>query len=258
MGQVITLNGKSYVAKSIRRYTVDPRGLQQRMTGEHQRSDNGKITSAIYDNWNEMGIGWRKNRRRTGRGVGGMWKSTSETRFAESAYNGLMETTQTHAAPLDHLVRYINFNGDLWGLFEKDYSTATIGIATVGKYAASTPGYALIGGSVEIPQLNGSTVGGQNSGTSQTVTHTVQSTYGNRLVVARVVSSDTGTPAAPSGVTHAGNAMTKLTEQVSAFITSSIWYRVAPTTGSQDVVATWGADQDHDSQRSARHHRWWP
>ena len=247
MGQVITLNGKSYVAKSIRRYTVDPRGLQQRMTGEHQRSDNGKITSAIYDNWNEMGIGWRKNRRRTGRGVGGMWKSTSETRFAESAYNGLMETEQTHAAPLDHLVRYINFNGDLWGIFEKDYSTATIGIVTTGKYAASTPGYALTAGSAEIPQLNGSTAGGQNSGTSQTVSHTVQSTYGNRIVIARIVSGNTGTPAAPSGVTQAGNAMTKLVESVGASIISSIWYRVAPSTGSQDVVATWAESQDRGS-----------
>ena len=247
MGQVITLNGKSYVAKSIRRYTVDPRGLQQRMTGEHQRSDNGKITSAIYDNWNEMGIGWRKNRRRTGRGVGGMWKSTSETRFAESAYNGLMETTQTHAAPLDHLVRYINFNGDLWGVFEKDYATATVALTTVGKYAAATPGYALAGGGAEIPTLNGSTSGKTNTGTTVTVSHTVQSTYGNRLVVARVLGKKTGgSQADPTGVTQAGNAMTKLTSATgNSAVNASIWYRVAPTTGAQDVVVTFGATQNH-------------
>ena len=237
MGQVILLNDKSYVATAIRRYTVDPRGLQQRTTGEHQRSDNGKITSAIYDNWDKTGIGWRKNRRRTGRGVGGMWKSTSETRFAESAYNGLMEAAQTHAGPADHVRRYVNFNGSLFGVFEEEYASGAINTAVTRKFNGGTDTWDDSDTGLN-PTFGADTIG-SGTGTNKTVSHTAQTVNGNRLVVATVAQYDAGGGGlgTVTAATYQSVAMTLLGTVTAGSTKLSIYYLVdPPTTGTFSVT----------------------
>lgn len=225
---VITLGTKNYVVKNIRRYTVDPRGQQTRTTGEYRVSDNGKVTAATFDgDWADMGIFWNKNRRRTGRGVGGIWKSQAETRFHHGIYNGLMETEQTQPSGPSHLKRYLNFNGDLWGLFEEDASASSGTRAGAGKFGATSDdwtGY--------IAPVFESFSLGEGTSATLTVAHTVQSTRGDRIVIAIVTDNSSG---GPSGVTYDGAAMTEVTgsPKANGDISISFFYKLNPSTGSE-------------------------
>lgn len=122
---VVTLNGNNYHATLIKQYTLDPQSPAFRTTGQVQRPDNRKLSFSVYDRHERLGIGWRRMRRSRDdqRGVGGMWKSTSETRFADCVYSGLMEHQETHADPAQHLVRYVPFNGAYVGIFDETYAS---------------------------------------------------------------------------------------------------------------------------------------
>ena len=84
-----------------------------------------------------------------------------------------------------------------------------------------------------------------NTASSTTHSHTC-STADNRLIVVSVSARDAGgSPAAPSGVTYDGDALTKSGDVSSGNVNASIWYRVAPSTGSNNVVVTFG-DSRHE------------
>ena len=81
---------------------------------------------------------------------------------------------------------------------------------------------------------------------SVTLAHTVQSTYGNRMILVWVANHDSGSGAvAPSSVTYAGDACTKIVDETDVNRSTSLWYRVAPDTGNNNVVVTWGSAQNN-------------
>ena len=227
---VITLNSKNYVVKNIRRYTVDPRGQQTRTTGEYRVSDNGKVTAASFDgDWADMGIFWNKNRRRTGRGVGGIWKSQAETRFHHGIYNGLMETEQSHGMG-DHVRRYINFNSDLYALFEDDFSGSSSGAVLAGKFGGTSDDWT--GGG--LPEFIVGATAAMTSSASLTVS--LAATTAATCIIAVVVSNS---GANLTGVTWNGNAMTDEGNN-SNFI--HIYSIIGSDTGTHDVVASFSGD----------------
>lgn len=233
MALTVKIGTKYYRGKIKRRYTVDPRGQQTRTTGEYRVSDNGKITAGIFDGtWADMGLFWNKNRRRTGRGVGGVWKSTSETRFHHSIYNGLMEHEQVQPTIASHVKRYVNFNSDLYGLFEQDYSNSVSTAVFTAKFGATSDDWT--GGTIG---FNASSKGSE-SGTASTLTfaHTVQSTTGNRVLLVYVWAEDDA--GGPSGVTYAGKAMTVAGAVATdgSVHSLSLWQLANPATGANNVI----------------------
>ena len=91
-----------------------------------------------YSGWSK-GIGWRTQDRRSGRGVGAPRDSTWDTRFPVLQL-GLLPEVETHAAPADHLVRYISWGNDLYGVFEENYASgsSTVMTPTLRVWNAST------------------------------------------------------------------------------------------------------------------------
>ena len=107
------------------------------------------------------------------------------------------------------------------------------------------------GGASEVkygpPAVTGVSVDTDATGaTSQTCSHTVGAGVGRGLVVSISQYNPTGQggPAIPTGVTYAGVSMTRLpflsyTEYV--HLTTTVWYLVAPATGTNNIVASFAA-----------------
>ena len=82
--------------------------------------------------------------------------------------------------------------------------------------------------------------------TSQTLSHTVGTGVGRALIVGIMQTNTTGggSPALPSGVTYDGTAMTRLgffSDQDYEHLRGSIWYLVAPASGTANIVASFSA-----------------
>lgn len=230
----ITLNGSTYSVrnKKSKESLVNPISEPIRFAGSTTRKDNYKLESSIYDDWANKGIFWRHMRREKDRGIGGIWKSTADTRFEESIYQQLLEEAQTNSWPNSHLIRYVNFKSALWGVFEPDYTSSVLSGATAASFDASSDTWT--GGLM--PTISGTASGAGGAASTRTVSKTVQSTYGGRLAIVFVVHESASDP---TGVTEAGNALTKhgSRSQGSDF-NISIWYKINPTTGTQDYVAS--------------------
>lgn len=230
----IELNGKYYAIEGEVQQTYLTRlASAYRPRGVQIRLDDTSVNRYPHRRW-PLGIGWSTMNRETGRGVGGMLDSTCWTALGPTTLAKLQET-QTHASPADHFRKAVNFKSDLWGAFEQNYASGAFECAVVSKWGATSDTW----GATDTCLYNASSNGTEVSGTSLTVSHTVQSTYGNRIVVAfvhwRVAAGN-----APSGVTYAGTAMTQLSSVVHSNGNqgTSFWYLVAPTTGTNNCVAS--------------------
>ena len=85
--------------------------------------------------------------------------------------------------------------------------------------------------------------GNTSASTAVTVSHTCSSS-GNRLLVVGVSANSSQANVDnrfPSGVTYDGSALTKIGQERNGTMTVSLWYRVAPSTGANDIVATFPA-----------------
>ena len=81
---------------------------------------------------------------------------------------------------------------------------------------------------------------------SVTVAHTVQATYGNRMILVWVANHDSGGGAvAPSSVTYDGEGCTKIVDETDSNRSTSLWYKVDPSTGNNNVVVTWASAQNN-------------
>ena len=95
------------------------------------------------------------------------------------------------------------------------------------------------------PQFDAVSTGSGANATTVTVSH-VCSSSADRLLVVGVANRDAGaSPAAPSGVTYAGAALTKAGQVTSGTMIVSQWYKVAPATGTNNVIVTF-ADNRHE------------
>lgn len=82
------------------------------------------------------------------------------------------------------------------------------------------------------------------SSASVTVSHTISGT--DRILVLGITTFDSTATNLVSGITYDGVAMTKLTEiAVQANARMSVWYLIAPNTGTNDIVATFAANQTY-------------
>ncbi len=226
----VSLNGKTYAVRNVKEYQLDPLSDAFRTRGEQRRSDNRKVNKYPLTEWTK-GIGIKRMHRETDYNINGIYDSTANTLHHYSLTPGILHEVQTHAAPLDHVVRYVNFKSDLWALFESDYKAGDIEGLQVAKFSGATDSWS----DPYMPTLNAVTTA---SGVTSTLTssHTTQSTYGNTLMVVVIASESGSSP--PSGVTEAGNALAMLANNNDTARDISIWWRAAPTAGTQNVVAS--------------------
>ncbi len=209
-----------------------------RDVGVQLRRNLQNATRYIYNGWYKLGMGWNRADRATGRGVGGYRDGTWDTRF-RIAEHGILNESQVHASPSDHARKYVRFGSGFHCLFEGDYQSTRKNILGVSKWTPDT--WSAIDGPLFNATSNGT---GTTDGNTMTVSHTVQATQVNRIVVAFASSEESPDQADPDTVTYNALAMTKLTNAVNGDIGISMWYRVNPSTGTNDCVATWGNNQN--------------
>jgi len=228
---LITLNSKKYVTVdgTSEENLVNPISDPVRFTGSTRRRDNTEVESTVYNDWANKGVFWNHQRQDDGRGVGGLFKSTAETRFDESIYQQILEEAQTHSGVADHLVRYMNFKGDFFGIFEEEYAAGAINTAVTRKFNAGTDTWDDTASANDPTFASDST--GAATGGSITVSHTAQSTYGYRIAVATLSQYDAsgGGLGTVSAATYGGTAMTLLTTVTGGTaVKLSIYYLIDP------------------------------
>jgi hypothetical protein len=136
-----SLNAQNFaLAGPVRMKPIPVRSQKRAAAGKIVRSDNIKLDRLRYK-WN-LGIGWHRLDRETGRGVGGFRDSGGvDTRFSVMEL-ALLHETQTHSGQLNHLVRYVHYLGNFWGIFERDYATGNTGTLYAAIFGASNDTYA--------------------------------------------------------------------------------------------------------------------
>jgi hypothetical protein len=171
--------------------------------------------------------------------------ATCDIRWARQQYLPILEANSTQSG-LEVIRASESYKGNLWSIWDDGTSTAL----SSRKYDGSSTAWSG-GGTVEGALTVDATSSGTGSaGTTLTVAHTC-GTGTDRLLVVSVSVSDDSTVSEttiPTGVTYNSVAMTKLdgnTVNISGSggdqIGSSIWHLVAPTTGTNNIVATFGS-----------------
>ena len=134
---VIELNGVNYTIEGVVRQSFVQRLSEARRNiGVQRRADDTSVNRFIHAAF-PLGIGWARIKRDSGRGVGGMLDSTCWTALGPVTLGKLQET-QTHATPAEHLKKAVNFKGDLWGLFDEDFSGSEITDVVSRKFGATS------------------------------------------------------------------------------------------------------------------------
>ena len=224
-----------------------------RTSGIERREDNSKIKRFFYSNYAKTGQGVLRMRREQAESSGGvrashvgaMYHANADTRFDTSISLPPLNEVETHGAPLDHLIAQAHYKGDLFGMFEKDYSASNPGMVLVNKYQASDDSWVNSGShSAVTPTFNAGSSKNGNSVASLSWAHTTSSNTNRILIVtATAIKSGAGGQSnQPTGVTYNGVALTKHLEQdsyVSGFGFLVMWYLINPPTGSNTVVVTW-------------------
>lgn len=238
---LVTINGEKYVAETITQFPVNPLSGAFRTTGVQQRADNIKLNRFVFAHWQSVGIGSERLRRHQAGEHGNMRDADAETRFGSAITLPLLNQSETHADPADHLITYEHFKGDLRGLFEQDFASGAPGSIVSPKYVASTDTWT---GGTGVPVFNAASTEESSDEDPSITGHTVQSTYGNRLLIA-VASPHNKNDGMPTAVTWNGVSMTEHVDigigGGSGFPGLSIWYLVNPATGNRTLASTWGA-----------------
>ena len=159
---VIELNGNYYTlaadengVASVRQSYVQRLSAAYRTVGVQSRQDDTSVNRYVHAAF-PLGLGWARIKRDSGRGAGGLLDSTCWTAFGPVT-NGRLHETQTHADPAEHFRKAVNFKGDLWGLFEEDYSSGEGTNVVVRKYGSSSDDWT--GGGTVLTPTTGNTAG---------------------------------------------------------------------------------------------------
>lgn len=133
----IELNGVTYVIQGgLRESYVRRLSESRRNVGVQKRVDDSSINRYVAPAFPE-GMGWARMKRDSGRGVGGLLDSTCWTALGPITLGKLQET-QTHASDADHFRKAVPFKGDLWGMFEEDYSASALGSVVSRLFGATS------------------------------------------------------------------------------------------------------------------------
>jgi len=164
------------------------------------------------------------------------FNSTCDTRWADSIYLPILAESSTQTG-LERIRRSIHFKGQLFGAWSDASST----LISTYLYDGSDLTWDAAG--QVAPQIRiDATTSNTNTSYAFNTTHTT-GTDANRLMI--VMLSTVGR--VPTGITYDGDALTKVEEANNGNYYSSIWYRVAPATGSNTLVTTFGADSSADT-----------
>jgi len=106
--------------------------------------------------------------------------------------------------------------------------------------------------------INGTIFDAQSGGvatstTSITLSHTVGTAQGSRLLVVGVATKDTST-SGPSGITYAGDALTKIDTSTKDNASATIFYMVNPDTGSNNIVVSFASTIDEIAVRASSYY----
>lgn len=256
---LVTIDGEKYVAESIKQFPVNPLADAFRVTGIQQRSDNVKLNRYSFSNWNEVGLGVSRLRRQrqnadgsiTGQHIGAMSDADAETRFASAITLPLLNQAVAHGSPLDHLVTYSHFKGDLFGMFESDYVTSVPSFISAAKYVASTDTWTTAGGSLTgglLPTVDEHSGGTLSAGNAVLTYNHVVTDAPNRALVVFANASHTGTGSQsklPASVTYNGVAMTLVKDAGAGsggFGRLCMYVLVNPAVGTNAIVITYAAN----------------
>jgi len=156
--------------------------------------------------------------------------ATCDIRWARQQYLPILEANSTHS-DLEVIRASESYKSNLWSFWEDGTSTMVLS----RKYDGSESDW-IAGGAAHRATFDAASNGSTNSGTSLTVSHTV-ATQRNRVLI---VGIGTG-GADPSGVTYNSVAMTRFSGNNRNTTYSSLWYLIAPATGSNDIVVSLGS-----------------
>ena len=121
----VRLNGNDYeiVDGTYREPRVAVQAQAFSLDGGHGRQDNQKILKVQYGH--HLGLGWHRQNRLTGRGVGGYRFGSWDTRFHALEHLPLHATVTTSVGE-DHIRIYLESFGDLWGFFRAGTSAPVL------------------------------------------------------------------------------------------------------------------------------------
>lgn len=137
MSTRIFINGEQYWTRGdVEPYLAQVLSQAFRTTGVQQRSDNTKVNRFVQRDY-DLGVGWKRIDRETGRGIGGCWFATADI-MHRAVVLPLLHNSQTHASPADHLRKTVDFKGKTWGFFEKDYSASNETLLVVREWDGAT------------------------------------------------------------------------------------------------------------------------
>ena len=168
------------------------------------------------------------------------FNSTCDTRWADSIYLPILAESSTQTG-LERIRRSIQFKGQLYGAWSDVSST----LISTYLYDGSDLTWDAAGQIAPQIQLDATTKT-QNSSYAFNETH-VTGTSSNRILIVFMSSVNR----VPTGITYDSDALTKLDDVNNGDYYASIWYRVAPATGSNTLATTFGADSSADTKCEA-------
>ena len=236
----VEINGNPYTLVENRDGSkVSTRPVQQfvqpiRQTGRTRPEDLAPYESFIFPNLS-YGFGRRrinsdaafdpKEYRR-------FLDSTCDTRWMDSVYLPIMSEASTKTTD-DQVIRAsTSFKGELNSLWENTTSTLIANRQFTGSNTTWE------NGGVFEATVDATSSGTGTAVSSKTISHTCSGTQ--RLLIVGVALNDSSSPADPTGVTYNSDALTKAgtTGNFGSYNRVSIWYRVAPDTGTNNIVVT--------------------
>ena len=248
----VELNGQNYAvawSNRAKRHLIDPFKVQPfregfTIGGTPTPSDVEGVTTLIFADLSG-GLGRKRinsNAFKVPTEYRRFWDSTLDTREPHDVRLPIL--AEESGGEEDVIRASESYKSNLWSIWDDASGTALVS----RKYDGSETDW-IAGGTVEgALAVDATSSGTASAGTTLTVAHAC-GTGTDRLLVVSVSASDDSTASEttiPTGVTYNSVAMTKLdgnavnksgTDQVG----SSIWYLVAPTTGTNNIVATFGA-----------------
>jgi len=112
-------NGKANITQSyVRRLSSAIRTV-----GVQQRQDDTSVNRYVHPSF-PKGLGWNRQNRETGRGVGGFAYGNAWTMGGPVSIAKLYEGHTLDNDEADYHKRYLIYKGELWGLFEQDFNAS--------------------------------------------------------------------------------------------------------------------------------------
>ena len=242
---VVQIDGKNFVAVPQGRSERVVRRLRNedfisQFSGEGIRSPSTFLgyQTLIFPNFS-LGLGRERIDSDSARVSGEyrrFWDATCDTRFASGVYLPILEEDSTSTG-LEVIRASASFKANLWGIWEDGAGTQVLArkfVNTGGTTTTWTAGEQVLP-SVTVDSV---TAAEQANSTSWTFSHTVGTTYANRVLVLLVTLGHLGSITAIkyNGVDLTRHSHVEVTSGTHHH--ADIWYLVNPATGSNTVLLT--------------------